>query len=117
VPPIRAYFEKLIDALEHDENADLKAIIKRDEDYAFLMAPRPKALRSQSSGGKGFSKNSKSAAAISSLLESAPTCRICGARVHMKSMQIDHNRRRREGGTNEVQNAQLAHPICNSHKG
>jgi len=118
VAPIRAYFEKLIDALELDENADLKTILKRDEDYAFLLTPRPKGLRAaQRDGGRGFSKNSKSAAAINSLLESAATCRICGARVHMKSMQVDHDKRRREGGTNDAQNAQLAHPICNSHKG
>ena len=117
VAPLKAYFEKLINSLEQSANGDLKTALKKDDEYAFLLAPRPRGIRTPQSEGKRFSKNSKSAAAIAQLLESAPTCQICGARIHMKSMHVDHVRRRREGGSGDMRNAQLTHPICNSHKG
>ena len=47
-------------------------------------------------------------------LEGAVRCSICGARLHQKSITVDHVQRKQDGGTGSVDNAQLAHGYCNS---
>ncbi|WP_430734266.1 HNH endonuclease [Fodinisporobacter ferrooxydans] len=39
---------------------------------------------------------------------------MCGGYLHKNSISIDHVVRRQDGGTNAADNAQLAHPYCNS---
>lgn len=41
------------------------------------------------------------------------TCGICGARLHSKSITLDHIQRKQDGGLGTPHNAQLAHPYCN----
>lgn len=41
-------------------------------------------------------------------------CAICGARLHFKSISVDHVVRREDGGASTEDNAQLAHPYCNT---
>lgn len=61
-----------------------------------------------------FSVESKSAAFIREALTSAPRCAICGARIHRNSVTIDHIVRKADGGGGTLDNAQLAHPYCNT---
>jgi hypothetical protein len=65
---------------------------------------------------KDFTSERKSAVYLKQAIDSAPRCGICSARVHVRSIQIDHVTAKREGGDGVVDNGQLAHPYCNSIK-
>lgn len=60
-----------------------------------------------------FSTETKSAAFLREAINSAVRCAICGARIHRKGISIDHTIPKREGGTGELDNAQVTHPYCN----
>ena len=64
--------------------------------------------------GADFSRDTKSATFLREALEGAVRCSICGARLHQKSITVDHVQRKQDGGTGSVDNAQLAHGYCNS---
>ena len=61
-----------------------------------------------------FTPERKSAAYMGPALESALRCKICNARLPGRATTIDHIVRKADGGTGEIDNAQLAHPYCNS---
>lgn len=63
---------------------------------------------------RNFSTKTKNATYLRNALDKELRCGICGARLHFKSISIDHVVRREDGGTGDANNAQLAHPYCNS---
>jgi len=64
-----------------------------------------------------FSENVKSHAFISNALKGALRCNICSGYIDSeKSMSYDHDKRKREGGTGDVDNITLTHPYCNQAK-
>ena len=64
--------------------------------------------------GRNFSTETKSAVYLRQAIESAPRCGICGARVHLRGISVDHIVPKRDGGIGSLDNAQLSHPYCNS---
>ncbi|MEX2227674.1 MAG: DUF262 domain-containing protein [Dehalococcoidia bacterium] len=64
--------------------------------------------------GRDFSKETKSQAFIRKAIDSPVRCNICGARLHLKSISIDHDLRKDDGGIGELDNAQPTHPFCNT---
>ncbi|MEV0545540.1 DUF262 domain-containing protein [Nocardia salmonicida] len=64
--------------------------------------------------GQNFSKATKNAVILKSVIAIAPKCGICNARVNLRSVTFDHIHRKEDGGTGAPSNAQLAHPYCNS---
>lgn len=62
-----------------------------------------------------FKSSVKSATFLKAALE-APRerCAICHARLHVNSISLDHIVRKEDGGVGTVDNAQLAHPYCDS---
>lgn len=66
------------------------------------------------SSSQDFSKEIKSRVFLTQALSGAPTCAICGGYLHMNSITTDHIERKRDGGSGNVENGQLAHPYCNS---
>jgi hypothetical protein len=63
---------------------------------------------------RNFSSETKSATFLRDAIDAAPRCQICKARIHSKSISIDHKTRRQDGGVGSIENAQLTHPYCNS---
>jgi len=61
-----------------------------------------------------FSSERKSAVYLRTALKDAPQCAICHARVHKKSITIDHIKPKSEGGRGDEDNGQLTHPYCNT---
>lgn len=47
-------------------------------------------------------------------LKSVNKCAICEGLFHRNSITIDHKVRKVDGGLGNNENAQLAHPYCNS---
>jgi len=66
------------------------------------------------SSTQDFSKEIKSRVFLKQALSGAPKCAICSGYLHVSSTTIDHIERKREGGTGNLENAQLAHPYCNT---
>ncbi|GHH44039.1 GmrSD restriction endonuclease domain-containing protein [Lentzea cavernae] len=64
--------------------------------------------------GRNFSGETKNSVALKTALDSAPTCPICKARLHLRAMTVDHIVRREDGGGGNPSNAQITHPYCNS---
>lgn len=63
---------------------------------------------------KKFSKERKSLAFIVESVKNANRCAICNGLLHRNSITIDHKERKSDGGLATLENAQLAHPYCNS---
>lgn len=64
--------------------------------------------------GRNFTKETKNAVFLREALTAELTCAICGARLHFKAITHDHKTRKADGGTGAPENAQLAHPYCNT---
>ena len=80
-------------------------------EFAYLT---PAVAENEIAGTKNFSDETKSAAFIREALNGAVRCRICGGYMHRNSITIDHIMRKQDGGTGSPDNAQLAHPYCNT---
>ena len=61
-----------------------------------------------------FTDNRKSAVVIIKTLPSANKCEICGGLIDPKSLSIDHEDDKKNGGLGIVTNGQMVHPYCNS---
>jgi hypothetical protein len=64
--------------------------------------------------GRNFSRSTKNAVFLQQALAKELRCAICQARMHFKSISMDHVRRIEDGGTGKADNAQLTHPYCNT---
>lgn len=67
-----------------------------------------------STTGKGFSTPVKSATFLSEALKNPLRCKLCHGLIHFNSIQVDHIKKLDDGGLDVLDNAQLAHPFCNS---
>jgi hypothetical protein len=63
---------------------------------------------------RNFSRDTKSMTFLRDALQKALRCKICNARIHKKSISIDHIVRKQDGGGGNPENAQLTHPYCNT---
>jgi hypothetical protein len=110
IPKMRDLFRFLIDSYDTDniEITPEKAIA------ALGLKGRIIDLAAAHTGTQ-FSDETKSNVFIHKTLEKALTCTICGGLLDpAKSLSYDHIVPRREGGTNEPENADLTHPFCNT---
>lgn len=64
--------------------------------------------------GRNFSTETKTAAFLREAMQNELRCAICRARLHFKSISVDHIVRKQDSGTGSPNNAQLTHPYCNS---
>lgn len=63
---------------------------------------------------RNFSIPTKNAVFLQQALANELCCAICGARMHYKSISVDHVQRIEDGGAGTADNAQLTHPYCNT---
>jgi hypothetical protein len=114
LPWIKAYLHRVAEDFWAGKTAAaIQNSFVTDPEFSFLTVP--KAPRGASlAEGKSFSANTKTAAFFASALETGLKCRICGALVHKNSIQFDHKDRKSDGGAGDFENAQVAHPFCNS---
>jgi len=61
-----------------------------------------------------FSVETKSATFLRNALQNALRCQICQGLIYSESISIDHIKRKEDGGTGQIENAQLTHPYCNT---
>lgn len=94
------------------EENQIVPILIEDERLAFLkpIVDKDKGTK------KDFTSERKSAVYLRQAIEGALRCSLCRARVHVRSITIDHLQRKREGGVGSEDNGQVTHPYCNSIK-
>ena len=109
---IKDFYRFVLDAfVGGSDDATVMEKLKASPTFSFLVVG---AFDVPLDGKKDFSRGAKTAVFLRDALASAVRCAICGARLHRNSIHIDHVERKREGGIGAVDNAQLAHPFCDS---
>ncbi len=92
-------------------STEIVADFSGDPEFAFITVASPRTRAAEKSK---FSRGVKTAAFFEEALPGGVRCSLCGALVHKNSMHFDHKERRRDGGSNDLTNAAVAHPYCNS---
>ncbi|MFI0233516.1 DUF262 domain-containing protein [Streptomyces sp. NPDC017086] len=112
VPPILEMYKVLLDSLA--EGLEDEAIIERMRANSNPRLPVKVITEDDRKHGRNFSSDTKNAIVLKATLDSSPVCQICNARLHLRSMTIDHKIRKEDGGNGAAENGQLTHPYCNS---
>jgi len=109
VPTILSMYDTIfVDLLEGKSQDEIFDHLTSERSYLTAVTDEDKHHR------RNFSANYKSATYLKGILDGAPSCGICHARLNLKSVTVDHIRRRQDGGTDAPTNTQLTHPYCNS---
>jgi len=96
--------------MDNQSEANILEFLRQDKTFGFL-AP---IVYSRPEVGADFNTDTKSQAYLRAAIETPVRCQICGARLHVKSISIDHKVRKEDGGQGELANAQTTHPYCNT---
>lgn len=108
-----AFYQYLFDGIaEEQRESEILPTILKDDRLVFLETK----IDREKGTSKEFSSERKLAVFLRKALEAALRCEICGARIHSRSFNIDHDIPKREGGTGSVENGRLTHPFCNSSR-
>jgi 5-methylcytosine-specific restriction endonuclease McrA len=99
-------------AVSGTEESQLVPQLTEDERLAFLtpIVDWDKGVK------KDFPSERKSAVYLRQAINTALRCGLCRARVHIRSITIDHDVRKREGGLATIDNGQVVHPYCGNLK-
>lgn len=108
---MKMFFSFVINSfLDNKTESEIVALLKVNE-FNFLKSEE---LEITFDGNKNFTPAVKSATYINEALSSAVKCKICNGYIHTNSITFDHKDRKSEGGLGNIENAQLAHPYCNT---
>lgn len=89
---------------------DILAGLRSDPRFSFLVVQEAQEPRRR----RDFDTDTKSEVFLRQALENPLRCQICHGLIHFNSITVDHVIRKQDGGLAVVENAQLAHPYCNS---
>ncbi len=108
---VRDYYRFVFDSLAAGKSIDqVEALLKEHDRFQILVKEKPIL----STSAKQFSTETKQHKVISDTLAGALTCGICGGKIDNKSMHLDHVEEKSKGGLATTENAQWAHPYCDS---
>jgi len=108
---LKNLYLRVFEELKANKTADkIVDSLRADKDFSFLTPDETFVAGSKSQ----FSKETKSATFLRDAIGGAPRCKICNCALHYNSIQVDHIVRKKDGGLGVLDNAQLAHPFCNS---
>ncbi|MHB8411924.1 MAG: HNH endonuclease family protein [Candidatus Acidiferrales bacterium] len=96
------------------DGCDFGAIVEalhKDSTFSFLVPPPQEEIKTT---GKKFTAEVKSLTFIKDALKNAPICALCNCRMPPSSITFDHKQDKKDDGTGSADNAQMAHPYCNS---
>ena len=113
VPTLMDYYELVYSELLNGSNESqiYEAMQKNPR-----LAPFSVKLPDFEEYGPNFSAEVKSFALITDALAGAPVCKICEARYHPDSVNIDHIKTKQQGGKGSPENARATHVYCNSNR-
>lgn len=110
---LKEFYHFVLNALEKNlTQAGIIAALEKDLRFSFLKARPSQDPETKTPDFKG---STKSAVYLRDALN-APRerCQVCGARMHVNSIHIDHIVKKEDGGLGILDNGQLAHPFCDS---
>lgn len=93
-----------------DSHEKITEALQQHDRYQTLVREKP--IRSRQI--KEFSQDLKQWKFLSEALEKAFICSLCGAKIDTKAMHLDHKTDKKDGGIAASDNANWAHPYCNS---
>lgn len=109
---IRDFYIKCIELLNNGKDIDdTIASLITDDKFSYLKIEKGNDNQITS---EDFTDNRKSKVIITKSLPHAQKCEICGGLIDPKSITIDHIEDKKDGGLGSIDNAQIAHPYCNS---
>jgi hypothetical protein len=113
VPTLVEFYELLFSELlkGSDDSKIYEAMRQRPR-----LAPFSVKLPDINEYGADFSKEVKSFTLIKDALEGSPRCKICNARYHPDSVNIDHIQAKEAGGRGTPDNARPTHYYCNANR-
>jgi hypothetical protein len=110
---LKTLYLKVLDLISSGKGeTDILESLRADGNFAFLVTPG--SVPEKTTKRKRFNTDAISQTFLKEALGSPIRCKICHGLIHVKSITIDHIQRIREGGVGSIENAQLAHPYCNS---
>jgi hypothetical protein len=110
--PLLTMYKVILAGMWGDQtDEDTVRQIYADEQFRFLAEAAEENKRRPQ---RRFSREAKSEAFLREAKDSALLCAICHARVPKGSLTWDHEKRLRDGGLGDAENAQPAHPYCNT---
>lgn len=115
IQPLLEFYMYILEALE--TNIPVDNILEnfcQAQKISYIIPDNKSDATNEARVSTDFSKNIKSGAYLSQALINAPKCKICGGLLHSKSISIDHIQRKQDGGSGNIENAQLTHPYCNT---
>lgn len=108
---LKNLYLRVFEELKRKKTAEqILEALRTDKEFSFLTPDE----RFPEGGKSQFSKETKSATFLRDAIGGAPRCKICKCLLHYNSIQVDHIVRKQDGGLGILDNAQLAHPFCNS---
>ncbi len=108
---LRELYELILDGLWNDNNeTQIEQSIMSHQVFKSLT----KFDLDDENNGAKFSKAVKQVAFLKDALAGAIKCKICGGYIHVNSIHFDHKEEKSAGGAATADNAQLAHPYCNT---
>lgn len=108
----RLYRYLLDGVINGKTETEIVPVLIEDDRLAFL-----KPIVDGDKGTKvDFTSERKSAVYLRQAIQGAIRCGLCGARLHIRSIAIDHIDRKKDGGVASEDNGQAVHPYCNSLK-
>lgn len=108
---MRDYYRYVFDMLAIGRSADeVDQLLSNHDRFQILVKEKPIL----SGKAKQFSTETKQYKVISDTLAGALICGVCGGKIDNKSMHLDHVNAKSGGGLATSDNAQWAHPYCDS---
>ncbi|HEY8748455.1 MAG TPA: DUF262 domain-containing protein [Tepidisphaeraceae bacterium] len=110
--PLVSMFRTILEELSTGKSAT-QVEARLLSDSSKLAVSVPSEERKATRRGK-FNSDEKSESFINQAIASPNRCNICGARLHVMGINIDHKMRRQDGGLATADNGQPTHPYCNT---
>ncbi|MDB5616040.1 DUF262 domain-containing protein [Tardiphaga sp.] len=108
---IRDYFWFIFEHAHAGKNeSKIEAALADHERFQILVKEKPILTKK----AKAFSADAKQLKLINDTLASSLTCAYCDAKIDSKSMHLDHAKEKADGGLGVTENAEWAHPYCDS---
>jgi hypothetical protein len=108
---LKDYYRFILDHfIDGKTSEEVEAELSGHDKYQILVKEKPILTKK----AKSFSQNLKQLVYMNEALDKSFECAVCGARIDTKSMHLDHEEDKKNGGLGTADNARWLHPYCDS---
>ncbi len=111
-PVIKEFYLAVMETIDSGiiDNDEIKETILKMEQFKNLTIKPEEQLTENPE----FTVEIKSKVFMQEAMKNAIKCKICKGYLHRNSISFDHIKRKEDGGVGSLDNAQMAHPYCNT---